>query len=180
MTTYIPTGSELLNPVNILTEADVREGMHVADLGCGTTGHIVFPASHMVGKSGIVYGADILKSALSGVESRGKLEGVTNVETVWSDIEIYGATKIPEASLDVCTLVNNRANPAMMREAVRLLKPGGKLVVVDWVSTATPFGPASKDRVDAESVKRMAADLRLTLVKEFQAGQYHYGVIFQK
>ncbi|TAK05301.1 methyltransferase domain-containing protein [Patescibacteria group bacterium] len=177
---YIPSGSELLNPVTILTEAGVREGMHVADLGCGATGHIVFPASHMVGKNGIVYGVDILKSALSGVESRAKLEGVANVQTVWSDIEVYGATKVPEASLDLATLVNNRPSPAMMRETVRLIKPGGTLVVVDWVVTATPFGPASKERIDTETVKRMAADLRLTLTKEFQAGQYHYGVIFKK
>lgn len=180
MSIYIPTGSELLNPVTILGEAGVREGMHVADLGCGALGHFVFPMAHMVGKNGIAYGADILKSALSGVESRAKLEGLTNVETVWTDLEVYGATKIPEASLDVATLVNNRPNAAMMRESVRLLKPGGLLVVADWVITATPFGPASKERIDPEQVKRMAADLKLTLVKEFQAGQYHYGLIFKK
>lgn len=177
---YIPTGSELLNPVTLLSEVNLQEGMHVADLGCGATGHIVFPAAHMVGKTGLVYAVDILKSVLSAIESRAKLEGLFNVETVWSDVEVFGATKIPAGSLDACCVVNNRPSPAMMREATRLLKPGAVLVVVDWVHTATPFGPATRERIESETVKRMATDLRLALTKEFSAGQYHYGLLFRK
>jgi hypothetical protein len=51
---------------------------------------------------------------------------------------------------------------------------------VDWKPTAAPFGPPSKDRVDKEAIKVMANTDKLQLKEEFEAGQYHYGLIFLK
>ncbi|TAL19414.1 methyltransferase domain-containing protein [Patescibacteria group bacterium] len=177
---YLPSGTELLNPFQILERAGVKEGMRVADLGSGAIGHFVFPAGRMVGKNGAVYAVDILKSALAGVESRAKIEGAANVQTVWADIEVVGATNIPAGTLDIVLLINNLPKQSMVAEAVRLLKPGGKLLVVDWSPTASPFGPPSKDRVDKETAKRLAAEQKLRLKDEFQAGRYHYGLVFEK
>lgn len=177
---YIPSGTELLNPFSVLEHTGLREGMDAADLGCGAIGHFVFPAARMVGKSGTVYAVDILKSVLSAVESRAKIEGTTNVRTVWSDVEIVGATNIPPGSLDVTMVVNNLPKQGMISEAARLTKPGGVVLVVDWKPTAAPFGPPSKDRVDKEAVKAMAAADKLRLKEEFEAGQYHYGLTFVK
>lgn len=177
---YIPSGSELLNPKQILEHAGIREGMRVADLGCGTIGHFVFPAAHLVGPSGIVYAVDILKSALSGVEGRRKIESVTNVETVWADIEVPNGVKIASASLDLVMLVNNLPKEAMVREAVRLIKPGGKLLVVDWKPAGAPFGPPSKDRVTPGDIAALGQRLGLKPLDSFDAGQYHFGVLFQK
>jgi ubiquinone/menaquinone biosynthesis C-methylase UbiE len=177
---YIPSGTELLNPFQVLERARLREGMSAADLGCGSIGHFVFPAARLVGRTGTVYAVDILKSALSGIESRAKIEGTANVRIVWSDVEIVGATDIPPATLDLTMLINNLPKQTMVAEAARLTKPGGELLVVDWKPTAAPFGPPSKDRVDQEAVKAMAAAEKLRLKEEFEAGQYHYGLIFVK
>ena len=149
-------------------------------MGCGTQGHFVFAASRIVGPGGIVYGVDILKSALAVVESQTKLQGVQNVHPVWSDIEVYGATKIDDASLDLVMLVNNLPKEAMFREALRLVKPGGKLLVVDWKLSAAPFGPPSKDRISPETMKQLAKTMGLRLENEFEAGEYHYGLVFIK
>lgn len=175
---YIPSGSEVLNPKALVARMGAREGQIVADLGCGTQGHFVFPAAHAVGPKGKVYAVDILKSALSGVESRAKLEGVNNVETVWSDLEVYGATAVPE--LDLAMLINNLPKEAMLKEAARVVKKGGKLAVIDWKSEAAPLGPPSKDRVDKEKIKNLLASWRFRLVENFEAGPYHFGLVFVK
>lgn len=175
---YIPSGSEVLNPKALVARMGVREGMVVADLGCGTQGHFVFPAAHAVGPKGKVYAVDILRSALSGVESRVKLEGVDNVEKVWSDLEVYGATKVPE--LDLAMLINNLPKEPMLKEAARVVKRGGKLVLIDWKPTAAPIGPPSKDRVDKEKIKNLLASWRFRLMEDFEAGPYHFGLIFVK
>lgn len=177
---YLPSGGELLNPKKILAHAQIREGMRVADLGCGSGGHFIFPLSQMVGKSGKAYAVDILKSALAAVENRAKTEGETNIETVWSDLEIFGAAKIDPESLDVVTFINNEPNEAMLKEGMRLLKSGGMLLIVDWQITEVPFGPPSKDRKAPEMYKKTVPLLGLTLKEEFKAGQYHYGLVFQK
>jgi len=178
---YIPTGSELLDPTKILNKLELREGMKIANLGCGTSGHFVFPSAQMVGEKGIVYAVDILKSALSSIESKSKMQNSTNVVPVWSDIETYGGAKvIDNESCDAAYLINLHAKPAMIREALRTLKKGGKLLIVDWRATSTPIGPATKDRISAEEMKKRLVEFPVTLVSEFEAGTYHWGLIYTK
>lgn len=178
---YIPTGSELLDPQKILAKLDLREGMTVNDLGCGASGHFVYPAARMVGEKGRVYAVDILKSVLSNIESKSRMQNFNNVVPVWSDIEILGGAKeIADGSCDAAILVNVHAKAAMMKEALRTLKKGGKLLLVDWKPVASPFGPPTKDRVSAEEAKKRAAELGLELLEEFEAGSYHWGLIYKK
>lgn len=177
---YIPSGSELLNPHFLLEKAGIREGWKVADFGAGSGGHFIFPAARLVGAAGTSYAVDILKSALSGIESREKLEGVKNVKRIWADLEIPGATKIADEGLDLVLLINNRVHEFMIREAVRVMRPGGRLLVVDWKTIATPFGPPTAERVSAEQAKERTKKYGLRIVEEFEAGKYHWGLLLEK
>lgn len=178
---YIPTGSELLDPQKILAKLDLREGMVINDAGCGASGHFVFPSAKIVGEKGKVYAVDILKSALSNIESKMKMQNFTNVAPVWSDIEVYGGAKeIADESCDAAYLINVHAKPAMLKEALRTLKKGGKLLLIDWKAAASPLGPPTKDRVSVEEVKKRITEFKLELLEEFNAGPYHWGLIYKK
>ena len=83
-------GTELLNPHTLLERVGLRASMHVADLGCGVTGHFIVPAARVGGAEGKAYAVDIQKSALAATESRAKLDGITNITSVWADIERLG------------------------------------------------------------------------------------------
>lgn len=183
--TYIPTGNELIDPFRLLKEAGLREGMNIADFGCGTLGHYVFPAARIVGDDGKVYAVDILKSVLSGVHSRQKLEGATNVETVWGDLERDDGVRIATDSLDMGLLINNlflsKMQEQMMKECVRMVKPGGIMVIADWkVVVAKGFGPDESTRVPVEDAKRLAAGAGLIVEKDLDPGKYHYGFTCKK
>ena len=177
---YIPSSSELIDATAIYEAAGLRAGMKAADLGCGTSGHFVFPGARAVGETGEFYAVDILKSALSSVESRAKLEQATNIKTVWADIDAPNGVAIPSGSLDLVLLANNQPSPAMMQEAMRLVRSGGKLVVVDWKTSATPFGPPTAQRKDPFQIKSMALSAGLKLEKDFSPGKYHWGMVFIK
>lgn len=178
-------GVRLLNPQQLLAqELGVGTGHQVADLGCGGAGFFTLPAARLVGMRGKVYAVDILKAALDGMMSKAKLENLVNIEAVWSDLERVGATKIPPDTLDEALLVNimfqSRQNQNILQEARRLLKAGGKLLVVDWKVEPTPFGPPLENRLAPQAVAQFAAQAGLQLTKQFEAGSYHYGFIFSK
>lgn len=181
---YIPTGKELIDPFKVLEEGGIREGMTVADFGCGTLGHYIFAAAKMVGPSGKVYAIDILKSVLNGIESRMKMEGTTNVEMVWGDIERLNGIRLPDGILDIGMVINNlflsKQKDMLIKEPTRMVKSGGTMIIVDWKPSGVGFGPDPATRVGMEEAKQLALGAGLTIVKDFVPGPYHYGFICKK
>ena len=175
--------NELLK-VDVFAKIGLQEGMAVGDLGCGNLAYYAMGASKIVGKKGIVYAVDILKNVLGAVEARAKSEGLENLKTVWSNLEMVGATNIPAGSLDAIfvhnVLFQSSGHEGFLKETARLLKSGGKLMIIDWKKTGAPFGPPVGDRPDPEAVKALAAKNSFTIAEEFEAGPYHWGMIFTK
>lgn len=177
-------GTALIDPFTILAHLDIHDGDTVADLGCGGGGHFVGPLAKAVGAKGTVYAVDIQKNVLKAVEGKMKQENIVNVITVWSDLERGGIADIPSGSCEVSMLVNilfqNTKHDRIVQEASRMIKSAGRLMVIDWKTSGSPFGPPSDRRVSAQTVKDIAQRLHLTLVEEFDAGPYHYALIFKK
>jgi ubiquinone/menaquinone biosynthesis C-methylase UbiE len=177
-------GNTLLDANLILSKAQVGDRKKVAHLGCGASGHFVFPSARIVGKRGQVYAVDILKTVLERVERQSRQENLLNIQVVWSDLEVFGATKIESSSLDSALLVNvlyeSKKRAEILREAIRLLKKDGHLVIVDWKNISTPFGPPIEERVRQDLLETAGKKLGLSLEEEFVAGPYHYGLVFVK
>lgn len=184
MISNVQTPNSLLDVNLVLKMAKVGERKKVADLGCGSTGFFSFGPAKMVGKSGKVYSVDILKPILEKIKRQAKQENFENVETIWSDLEIFNATKIESGSLDVGLLVNtlyqSHKRAEIIRESVRMLKKGGTLAIVEWKDTYAPFGPPIEERVKKVVLFQAANKLGLQLEEEFEAGPYHYGMVFIK
>jgi len=181
----VATGKQLLNPEKILGEqVGITTGQKVADLGCGH-GFFALTAARLVGGRGQVYAVDILKSALEMVEAEARRQQILNLTTVWSNIEMYGATKIPAESLDVALIIHTIYQldnvKAFLQEAARLVKSGGKVVIIDWEKGKSPLGPPEENRKSAEEVKEYASQINeLQEAELFNPGQYHYGLIYKK
>ncbi len=182
--TFVSGGNELLSPLKILKKLGVERGSKVADLGCGGAGHFIIPAAYLAGGSTIVYAVDIMKSVLKNVASKARIEGINNIRSVWSDLEIRGATNIPEASLDFALLVNtlfqSQKHKAMLEESYRLLVEDGRLLVVDWIKKEMPFGPPLEARVGKNEIQTLAKEVGFNFIEEFKPGEYHFGLIFEK
>lgn len=177
-------GNALIDSLTFLAHGGIKQGDTIADLGCGATGHFVFPAAHLVGSKGKVYAVDIQKSVLAAIESRSKLEGVDNVETIWADLERSRATKLPDGSVELTLLLNLLAQvqhkEAVLQEASRIAKPGSTLIVSDWKMTASPLGPPVERRLDSRRVLELARAAGFERIEEFEAGPYHFGIVFHK
>lgn len=180
----ISGGNQLLDAKQILNHAAIQPGMRIADLGCGGAGHFVIPAARMVGDSGIVFAADILKSVLQKIEGLARTDGLTNIKTIWTNLEIFQATKIQDNSLDRALLINilfqTDKHPEVIKESVRMIAPGGKLIVIDWKTLDVPFAPQAKMTVNPQVIKDAAQQNGMKLSEEFEAGPYHFGLVFDK
>lgn len=180
----IPGGKEVIDSLKLLGRLGIEEKMQVADLGCGRRGYFSLQAAKLVGDLGRVYAVDVVQSALENVQSMANLFGVNNLKVIWANLEILGATKIPDQSIDLA-LINNvffqtDKDDLILKEATRILKANGKLLVTEWKRTKTLFGPPLEKRVSSEEIKNNAKNCGLSLLEEFDAGPYHYALIFKK
>lgn len=178
------SGTALIDPYKIFEKISLAEGQRVADLGCGRTGHFVFPAVKIVGDKGVVYAVDIIKNVLESIKSMARSEGCNSVQTVWSDIELPGKTPIPSGSLDACFCINVlfqlKNKVGAVKEAARMLKHGGYLVVVDWAKKLGTLGPADGSMLNPEEVLRLAALENLKFLDQVDVGEYHFALLFEK
>ncbi len=176
--------NQLIDIDLLFQKAHVQPGMHVADFGCGRTGHIVYPVAHIVGKDGMVYAVDILKDVLETIYKGAQMNTKVNIHTVWSDLERAGMTAIPEGSLDAGFLVNmldqSKNHEAILAEAHRLLKEKARLIIVDWVKKPLAFGPTEDRFVNFDAIKQWAVANNFVLQEEFEVGPYHWGVVLYK
>jgi len=117
----------------------LRPGMRVADLGAGT-GVFTVPIAKAVGGDGKVYAIDVDSGLLAIVAGKAKAEGFENVETV-----VAGATdpRLPEPVdlLFICDTLHHLPNQgSYVRQFAKLLRPGGRVVVIEFAEGHWPEG----------------------------------------
>ena len=168
----------------ILHKIAVKEGDHIAELGCGHFGYFVFPVAKLLGKNGILYAVDILPGVLDEIKKRAHTENLPQIRTIWSNLEIFKGTKIESSSLDTALLINtlnqSEKKTEIIREAVRLMKQGGKILIVDWKKDALLFGPKLENRLNISALKQAAPKLSLTIIEEFEVGEKFHALLLKK
>ncbi|MFZ2188527.1 MAG: class I SAM-dependent methyltransferase, partial [Candidatus Moraniibacteriota bacterium] len=176
-------GLKFINPTAIIDMLEVKTGMFAGDFGCGT-GYFTFPLAQKVEQNGKVYALDILKEKLEAIESEAKVLGLSNIITRRANLELVGGSKLDADSLDLVCLVNmlfqNKDKNLIIGEAVRVLKKGGKILVVEWNVDDSSFGPESDLRISKEDVFALAESNGLSVFKEIKISDFHFGIILEK
>jgi ubiquinone/menaquinone biosynthesis C-methylase UbiE len=177
-------GSKFLDPEKILFAAGLSTGQVAADLGSGS-GFYTMAAARIVGDRGTVYSLDIMESALEHVTAQARLLGVKNIKTLRVDLEQKSCCgQIAVGTVDftvIASVMHQMSNlDNLFSEAYRILKTGGKLLIVEWNEKPGPIGPIASNRIKASQVEMIAKKNGFKSAGAVDADQYHFGLVFIK
>jgi ubiquinone/menaquinone biosynthesis C-methylase UbiE len=172
----------MLSPKDVVDLWDIRPEMKVADFGCGA-GHYSLEIARRLGGDGMVYAFDIQEEVLGALKSRCTLEHLPNIEFRRVDLELENGSGLSENLVDMVILSNIlfqvENKDAVVREVARVLRPGGQAMFIEWDMKGV-LGPPKDMRIKKDEAIELFKKNALFLHKEFEAGQYHYGIIFKK
>jgi ubiquinone/menaquinone biosynthesis C-methylase UbiE len=151
--------------------ASLKEGEVVLDLGAGA-GIDCFLASGKVGPSGKVIGVDMTPEMVDRARENARRNGYTNVEFRLGEIENLPAA---DSSIDViisnCVINLSPEKDRVFREAFRVLKPGGRMLVSDLV-LSKPLPEAVRESAEVYTACVAGAMLRDDYLLEIRAAGF--------
>jgi len=171
------------DPEKNIEQCGIQAGMDIADLGSGS-GFYTIAAAKALASTGAVYAVDAQKDLLTKLKNTATREGLYNIEVVWGDIEKVGGTHLREGSVDFAMLCNvlfqieDKKNT--IQEIKRILKPSGRVLVVDWVDSFGGIGPRPEDVIQRNIALDLFEGEGFHLDREIRAGAHHYGMILKK
>ncbi|MEK7185383.1 MAG: methyltransferase domain-containing protein [Patescibacteria group bacterium] len=171
------------NPKNNLDQIDLIPGMTVADFGAGI-GHYAFAAAKMVGATGHVYALEIKKEVVESVAREARHQHIRNLDALWVDLEKPNGSRLKSSGIDRVILSNVlfqiQKRDVVLAEIFRILRPQGRVLLIDWSDSSRVLGPASDTLLSEASAKELFLKNGFVLDKRINAGTHHYGMIFKK
>lgn len=171
------------SPEGVMSQVFVRPGSTVVDIGAGT-GEYSLLASEKVGPEGSVYAVEVQLSHVDSMKALFQEKELTNAHVIWADAELPEGTRLKEDIADVVILTNVlfaiEDKDGLVEEIKRILKAGGKLLVVDWSESFSSIGPQPQHIVSKKFSEEMFERAGFVKEGDIEAGAHHYGMIFSK
>ena len=172
-----------VEPDVVTTHFHFREGDAVADFGAGS-GYFLESFSKAVGLPGRVYACEVQRELVEKMGNLVQSKGLNNIDPLWCDIEEAGGVKIADGVLDAVTIINTLFQlddkDATIKEAARTLRPGGKLIVIDWSESFSGLGPQPAQVVTQPDAQALVESNNFVFERSFDSGDHHYGLTFKK
>ena len=156
---------KILPASRTLREAGLKEEMTFADVGSGN-GYFTLPAADIVGSRGKVFALDISSEMLEDITTRIKKENKTNIEVIKTE---ENNLIIAKESVDLafsCNVVHEAKDlDLFLIEVKRILKSGGRIIIIDWEKIESDFGQPKKHRLDKSIITNWLKDIGFKYVK---------------
>jgi ubiquinone/menaquinone biosynthesis C-methylase UbiE len=164
------------DPAKLIAYLGLRGDETLVDYGAGT-GFFAVPLAERL-NAGSVIGVDVSEQMLSLLTARVAEHGLPNVAGLLTDGQHID---LPDSAADLILLANVwheiTDSASLVIELRRILKPGGRLVVIDWGKEDTPVGPPIAERIAASDTLRTLATVGFSLVDQPRLYPYNYTLV---
>lgn len=159
------------------------EGVSIADFGSGS-GIFTIELAKKLNHGGSILAIDLLEQPLRFLMENAKRQSVSHlITTKVCDLESKTLGNSFQNYFDIVTIINVlfqvKNKEAMLKEARRILKPNGFLVLVDWETYKIPLNeklyPINKD-----DLVKMLTDSGFKMKEGIKLSNTHFGLIFVK
>jgi len=175
-----PSRDAWQQPERVIATLGLKPGERVADVGAGP-GYFTLRLARAVGPSGKVYGVDVSRGMLDYLEKQARAQHLTNIHPVLASPH---DPKLAPASVDlifICdTLHHISDRAAYFPLLMRALKPGGRLVNIDFHKRSLPVGPPVEMKIPKAEMIREAEAAGFHLVRQHDFLKYQYFVVFAR
>ena len=175
-----PERIEEERPELLLSALELKSGMTVADIGAGT-GYYSWRMAQRVGSRGTVYAVDIQPAMIELLEQQMSKRGAANVKALLGTLTDPG---LPPAGIDLALMVDvyhELEYPyEMLAAIVRALKPGGRLVFVEFRAGDASVPIKALHTMSEAQVRKEAAVHALQWVKTARDLPWQNAIVFRK
>jgi ubiquinone/menaquinone biosynthesis C-methylase UbiE len=164
----------------VIARLQLKPGNVVADLGAGS-GVFAAPIARIVGPGGKVYAVEIDANFFPYIERKAKEQNLTNIRTILGKPidPLLPAADVDLALLhDVLHHVADR--PGYLKNAVRYLKPDGRLAIVDLVGPRGPHSDDPKLQVTKSEVSAWMAEIGFVPAEDVPLFEEKWYVIYRR
>jgi SAM-dependent methyltransferase len=177
----VATWRGFFDPARILDRLESTGPGDVVEFGCG---YGLFTVEAARRSTGIVHAIDIDPQMLAATTAAARVAGVANVRPLARDFMTEG-TGLPDRSCDqalVFNLLHIDEPVALLREAFRVLRSGGRLGIIHWNhDPATPRGPSMDIRPTAAQCRRWSEEAGFRFVRDEPGiARWHWGLLMQR
>ena len=174
---------DLIDPAGFFAALELRGGIVLLDVGCGV-GSYALAAAEKIGVKGTIYAVDLWEEGIATLSREIALRRIGNIHPLVADV----SRKIPVAdrSIDVCLmatvlhdLIADGTADGTLREVGRVLKPGGRLAVVEFDKVEGPPGPPRAIRLSPAELDSVLVPRGFHLLTTTAVGPYNYLSVYQ-
>ncbi len=163
----------------IASELELKDGMSVADIGCGS-GYFSFAFAEYIKPRGKLTGFDVQQASIDFCNNK-KTSKDTNISFI---LNTPGNIPAPDSSFDAATMIlvahELSESRTFLNEVQRILKPGAKLALIEWQMAQTEDGPPLIERISSDMLQKLLADTGFNIVKNKISGKNHYFIVAEK
>ena len=157
----------------------IAEGSVVADLGAGG-GWFTMRLANRVGPNGIVFAQDVQSQMIEAITRRITRAALRNVKTVLGTQSDPRLPQPIDAALIVDTYHELEQPVLMLRGVAQVLKPGGRIGIIEFKKDGWGPGPPMDERMDPEPIIRDAKAAGLRLLSRETFLRYQYMLVFTR